>query len=352
MREITTVPASKQTPKSRVKKAPTICGWLVAPIRQLFIAVIAVGMFGAPLLTAPAFAATPTTATLTITVRDGIAGRQDAVQVTNLNNDLLGTCQLNGSVRRTTCGIQVPTDKSVVLSAQPGAGGRSIAWLGSGCGSAPGPVCHIAVNTANQAVTAWFGTARPVPTITTAKPLVYAGSPTLSLAGIGYGGYDTVQTTGNGFAPNAAATLTDNGVVVANGTTDGSGAVNLSYTAASEPGIYRKLAIHAGSKTATTDVYNTLVWSWGEGNQGSGQPSFVVNETNMDANTVENYVQFNSNAPVPITFTDGNAAQGYAQVTTPAYSCAAGTSGTLSIYGTRGMGVQRYTYRFTFSVTC
>ena len=231
-------------------------------------------------------------------------------------------------------------------------GERLASYSGSGCAAAPGPVCHIAIYTSSQSVSARFGTAQAGPTVTTASPLVYAGSPTLSLAGIGDAGFAKVHASGNGFPANTPATLTDDGTVVATGTTDGSGNVSLSYTAASEPGIYRNLAIQASNQTATTDVYNTLVWSWGEGNQGSGNPFFVVNETDMDANKVQNYVQFNSNTPVPITFTNGSASQGYAQVQTPPYACTSGTPGTLSIYGTRGTGAQRYTYKFTFAVTC
>lgn len=320
--------------------------------RRLPVTLLAVLVLALPIGLPSIAAAAPSTVTLTVTVRDGNVGKQNAVQVTDLSNNVLGVCQQSTAAKKTTCDVQVPVNKSVVVAAQA-APGEAFQWFtGSGCASAPGPVCHIAIGTSNQSVKARFDTALLGPTITTAKPLVYAGSPTLSLAGIGYSGYDLVQVNGTGFKANAPAKLTDDGKTVATGTTDGSGNVALQYTAASEPGIYRDLVVKVGNKTAQTDVYNTLVWAWGEGDQGSGSIFFVVNETDMDANEVENYVQFNGNTPVPIDFSDGSATQGYAQINTPHYACAAGSSATLRIYGARGTGAQRYTYDFSFPITC
>lgn len=335
--------------------------FIIQPVRaasqtfkRLPMTILAVLALALPISMPRIAAAAPSTVTLTVTVHDPNVGKQNAVQVTDLNNNVLGTCRQPASpaTKKTKCSVQVPVNKSVVVAAQA-APGEAFQWFtGSGCASAPGPVCHIAIGTSNQSVKARFDTALPGPTITTAKPLVYASSPTLSLAGIGYSGYDLVQVNGGGFKANAPAKLTDNGAVVATGTTDGSGNVALQYTAASEPGIYRNLAVKVVSQTAQTDVYNTLVWSWGEGDQGSGSIFFVVNETDMDANRIENYVQFNNDAPVPINFSDGSATEGYAQINTPHYACAAGSSATLNIYGTRGTGKQRYTYDFPIPITC
>ncbi len=146
--------------------------------------------------------------------------------------------------------------------------------------------------------------------------------------------------------------LTDDGTFVASGTTGANGDVTLSYSSSSEPGVYRELAVQAGNQIAQTDIYNTLVWTWGEGNQGTGAIFFVINETDMDANLIRNYVQFDSNPPRPINFTTGSATQGYAQIQTPAYPCSPGAPGTIRIYGARGAGLQRYTYDFSIPITC
>jgi hypothetical protein len=294
----------------------------------------------------PALAATTPAVILRVVIHS--SGRDDAVSVTNLNSDVLGTCQLpaTGTARSISCAIQVPADLSVLVTAQPAAGQRWQSFHGSKCSSAPGPVCHIAIAERGQRVSARFGRARPGPSVTSASPLTYAHSPTMTF------GDNTVTVNGTGFPANRAATLTDDGTTVATGATDASGDVTLTYNSLSEPGVYRKLAVHAGGKTARTDIYNTLVWAWGEGDQGSGSIFFVINETDMDAHPVDNYVRFNSNPPVPITFTDGSASQGYAQIDTPRYPCAKGAAGTLRIYGTRGSGPQRYTYNFLIPITC
>jgi hypothetical protein len=293
-------------------------------------------------------AATTPTVTLRVVVHSSIRGQDDAVSVTNLNGGVLGTCQLpaSGTARSISCSIQVPANLSVLATAQPAAGQAWHSFNGSKCSSAPGPVCHIAVAEHGQVVSARFGRARPGPSVTPASPLTYAHSPTMTF------GDNTVTVNGTGFPASTPATLTDDGAAVASGTTEADGDVTLTYDSESEPGVYRELAVHAGGKTAQTDIYNTLVWTWGEGGQGSGSIFFVVNETDMDANRIENYVQFDSDRPAPINFVDGSAPKGYAQIRTPPYSCAKGAAGTLRIYGSRGSGPQRYTYNFEFPITC
>jgi hypothetical protein len=288
------------------------------------------------------------TVALRVVVRSPGPVAGNAVRVTNLSNALLGTCQeaANHPARTTSCVIQVPANVSILVTAQPAAGQAWQSFFGSRCQSAPGPVCHIAITLASRSVFVNFGPARPGPSVTAELPLTYGHSPTMSL------GDNTVTVNGTGFPPDQAATLTDDGAVVASGMTGTNGAVTLSYNSSSEPGVYRELAVQAGHQNAQTDIYNTLVWTWGEGNQGTGAIFFVINETDMDANLIENYVQFDSHAPRPISFGTGSAAQGYAQIQTPAYSCAPGAPGTLRIYGTRGAGQQRYAYNFSIPITC
>jgi hypothetical protein len=295
-----------------------------------------------------ALATTTPTVILQVVVHSSDRGQDDAVNVTNLNSDVLGTCQLpaRATAKRISCAIRVPANTSVLVTAQPAAGQTWQSFHGSKCSSAPGPVCHIAITEHRQLVSARFGRARPGPSVTSASPLTYAHSPTMSF------GDNTVTVNGTGFPANQAATLTDDGATVATGATDANGDVTLTYDSQSEPGVYRKLAIHAGGKTAQTDVYNTLVWAWGEGDQGSGSIFFVINETDMDAHRTDNYVSFDSNPRVPMTFADGSASKGYAQIDTPHYSCPKGAAGTLRIYGTRGSGPQRYTYNFLIPITC
>jgi len=288
------------------------------------------------------------TVALRVVVQSPRPGTGNAVTVTDLNNDMLGTCQAaaNHPAGMTSCVIQVPTNVSILVTAQPAAGQAWHSFPGSKCQSAPGPVCHIAITLAGQSVFVNFGPARPGPSVTAENPLTYAHSPTMSF------GDNIVTVNGTGFPPDHAASLTDDGTVVASGTTGTNGDVTLSYNSSSEPGVYRELAVQAGNQTAQTDIYNTLVWTWGEGNQGTGAIFFVINETDMDANVIRNYVQFDSNPPRPINFTTGSATQGYAQIQTPAYPCAPGAPGTLRIYGTRGAGQQRYTYNFSIPITC
>lgn len=295
-----------------------------------------------------ALAATPSAVTLRVMVHSSVPDQDDAVAVTDLNSVVLGTCQLpaSGTARSISCAIQVPANTSVLVTGQPAAGQAWQSFQGSECSSAPGPVCHIAVAEHRQVVSARFGRAGRGPSVTSASPLTYAHSPTMTF------GDNTVTVNGTGFPAGKAATLTDDGTTVATGATDASGDVTMTYDSQSEPGVYRKLAVHAGGRTAQTDIYNTLVWTWGEADQGSGAIFFVINETDMDSSPVDNYVQFDSNTRVPITFGDGSARNGYAQIGTPHYACASGAAGTLRIYGTRGSGPQRYAYNFVIPITC
>lgn len=285
--------------------------------------------------------------TLWVILHSSGPGQADAVSVTNLESAVLGTCQLpaGGTGRSISCAIQVPTELSVLVTAEPAAGQVWRSFHGSNCNSAPGPVCHIAIQASSQSVTVGFGRARQGPSVTAASPLTYGHSPTMTY------GVNVVTVTGAGFPASRPATLTDDGTTVATAMTDALGNVTLTYDSESEPGVYRKLAVHAGGKTARTDIYNTLVWTWGEGDQGSGSIFFVVNETDMNPVRTDNYVQFDSNPPVAI-FAAATARSGYAQIDTPPYSCASGATGTLRIYGTRGYGSQRYSYNFLIPITC
>jgi hypothetical protein len=290
-------------------------------------------------------------------------GRDDAVTVTGLDGHVLGRCTVRGTAGGRSCAVPVPAGSGLLVVARPAAGQAWRSFRGSWCESAPGPVCHVVMGRAGRSVAVRFGPAGPGPRVTAARPFTWPHAP-----GPGRGG-GLVPVRGAGFPAGREAVLTDDGIAVARGLTDAAGVVTLSYEAHSEPGVYRHLMIRAGGRSASTDVYNTLVWTWAEGGEGTGSVFFVIDETGLDAGGRGSYVQFGRNPPVPVrapvsglpsgpvrgpagVIAAREAARGHAKINTPVYGCAPGTRGTLRLYGARGAGAQRYRYRFTIPVTC
>ena len=300
-------------------------------------------------------AAASSSVTLSVTVGDLNAGKQNAVNVVNTGGTLLGTCQQPPSTTSlyTSCNITVPADKGVLVIAQPAPGESLLGFVGSHCITAPGPVCHIQMGTANQTVAAVFHTSTPGPVIAATTygangaPIAFGQSP--QMAAFDFDNFP-MTVNGSGFPHNTAATLTDDGTVVATSMTDGSGIVSFTYSPQSEPGVYRRLVASAGGQTARTDAYNTLLYYYQQFTTGGGETYFKVTETDMD-NQLDNFVQYNSNPTVPMTFTTGSQAKGYAQITTPDYACT--PTGTLMLTGTKGKGTNdSFNYSVSIGAGC
>lgn len=318
------------------------------------------GAFVAPLAFAEAAVAAPaaTTVNFSVTVGDISAGKQNAVELETTGGSFIGSCLDTSPTAITqTCSIPVPVNTGVLAIAQPAPGEAWKLFVGGGCLNAPGPVCHVQVGTKNVNLFAGFGPAVHGPSIsaltykpgTSGLPIALGQSPTLSPYN-----FDKYPITinGSGFPANAPATLSDNGQLVATGTSDPNGVVSFTYYPQSEPQLYRKLVVGVSGQTASTDVYNSLIYYELQSTSNPGTIMFKINETDMDS-TVDNYVQFNNNAPAPVTFGDGSAAQGYAQIITPTYACTPGSTNTLTIYGTRGKGTTGvFKYGVPISIGC
>ncbi len=298
--------------------------------------------------------AAASTATLTVHVEDVQMGKANAVQVTSIGGTLLDTCQASTtSSHSTTCTFQVPVETGFLIVAQPAPGEALKAFSDNTCGSAPGPVCHLMVYTANKQVIAQFERAIPGPTAIAVSPFVDGDSPVCTF------GNDTVTVNGGGFQQNSAATLSDDGNTVSSGMTDSNGLVSLNYTAKSEPGIYRTLVVNVAGKTAHTDIYNSAVFCWTSYNtNGSGSIQFIkIAANDLDANKVENYIQFAGNPKLALTFTEtgtAGASAGYASLSSlPKYACPPNTTQTLQIFFDRGRGTPaHYTYTANAPIPC
>ncbi len=298
-----------------------------------------------------AFAA-PSTVNFSLTVADLNAGKANATALETTGGTSLGSCQnLSSTALYKTCTISVPVNTGILAVAQPAPGESWKLSVGGGCLNATGPVCHIQVGTSNVSLLEGFGTATSRASIsaltykpgTSGLPIALGQSPTLSPYN-----FDKYPLTvnGSGFPANSPATLSDNGKLVATGSSDPNGVVSFTYQPQSESQLYRKLVVGVAGQTATTDVYNSLIYYEVQSTPTAGTATFTITETDMDS-TVDNYFQFNNNAPVPVSFTNGNASQGYAQIVTPNYVCQPGTNNTFTLYGTRGDGT---TGKFTYSI--
>ncbi len=302
----------------------------------------------------PALAA-PTSVSLTVTVRGDMAGKANAVEVTNTGGTLIGNCQNFSASVAQTCTITVPVNTGLLAVAQPAPGQAWKRFAGNGCQTAPGPVCHIQIVTSNASLMAAFGTAPAGPAISaltykspTPIPEGFGQSPTL--APYNFDKY-ALTVNGSGFPGSSPATLSDNGNVVATGVTDPNGVVSFTYYPQSEPQMYRKLVAGAAGQTATTDVYNTLIFYYIQYQTSAGVDHFVINETDTD-NAADNFVQFGTNQKLAL-YQATTAPQGYAQVTTPEYICTPGATVPITFSGTRGKGTSgKFNYSVTQQVTC
>lgn len=286
------------------------------------------------------------TVTLKVKITTDNASKNDSVLLTDTLGNTLATCQSSGSLA-TTCKIQVSMQKGVVVSAQPDQGEAFQSFSGANCQYAPGPVCHVQMQTVNKTVTVQFVAATSGPIVTTASPVSLGHSPACAF------GDGTVTVNGSGFAANSPATLSDDGTQVASGSTDDSGFAQLSYTASSEPGIYRQLTMSVDSQSVTTDVYNGGTFCWSVTGTGSGTITLTVAENDLDASKVETHFQFGSNTPVPLKFGSASNAQAGIGQGHATYACPSGQSASFVLYGKRGVNTPSvYSYSATISFTC
>jgi hypothetical protein len=271
---------------------------------------------------------------------DSTFAKPGSVQVQDVGGTVLATCKGKKSPGSVTCIVHVPYAKSVVFVAKPNVAGEFKKWTAA-CGSAPGPVCALRV-TSNVHVVSNFGAPTHAPY---AVPTLNAvDGDTTGCTGTS----DSQKVFGAALPGSASVTLKDDGHLVASGTTTVSGKATLSYTATSEPGIYRKLVMKALGKSATTDVYNVgSVCSYWNG-IGTGTVSFKVVGSDFDA-TSKVGVTFGSHSAVGAA-TD---ASGAFTVTTPNYACTAGATKNLLISAKRGVGSKfARPFTYTFVVTC
>jgi hypothetical protein len=309
------------------------------PFRRLLVGGLAFS-FGAATGVVPALAATAKTVVVTVEVASPFPNPGD-VQVQQTDGTVLATCQGSSSAGRATCQVSVAADKGILLVAQPLKAGGFKGWTAR-CSSAPGPICHIQVGKSAEKAVGHFGSAPPTPSAVTTTSSVFGNTPGCS----GFSGPVTVN--GTGFPSSTAVTLSDDGHQMASGSTDTNGFVQLSYTANSEPGVYRNLVMGAGGLTATTDIFNSGSFCYYQTGAGTGTDSFQVVGADLDANSTGT-IQFANNPPVPAVAD----ASGAYTVTTPSYACPAGATRNLVVKDVRGAGTPAaYHGTSTFAVVC
>jgi hypothetical protein len=285
-------------------------------------------------------ASASTTSVVTVKV-ESTAGSPGDVQVQDASGDVIATCQGSSSPGTANCKVDVTTGEGILLVAQPTTPGTFTNWTGA-CSSVPGPICHESV-TKDLKVVGHFA----------ATPTAPSAAPTTTFVegdATGCSGFDDgITVDGTGFPAATQVTLTDDGQQVVSSTTDDGGSAQLTYTANSEPGIYRTLVMSTSGSTATTDIYNEGSYCLAEENgQGTGTVSFELVATDLDAHGTGT-IQFESKTPVK---TKANASGTYT-VTTPGYACKSGASKNLVIANVRGAGTPfSFDDVVTFDVTC
>jgi hypothetical protein len=216
-------------------------------------------------------AAIPTTTVLTVEVASPFP-RPGDVEVQDDSGNTLATCQGSNSAGTATCTVTVNTEKGVILVAQPLTPGEFKNWNGTTCWAAPGPVCHISIHVHSVKVVSHFGPSGPVPA---AVPNVaFVEGDTAGCSGFN----DVVTVNRTDFPAITPVALSDNGNQVASGSTDNQGFAQLTYTANSEPGVYRTLVMGAGGATATTDIFNEGSFCLYQSGTGTGTDSFQVGQ--------------------------------------------------------------------------
>lgn len=286
---------------------------------------------------------TPASVTITINSKQASPG---AVEVTNsVGSSIYGTCadaQGHGGV---SCDISVPADSGVLLIAQPSLGEQVGKWTGP-CTGTPGNVCHIQSGaggtTTSMAVKLWQ-LAPGAPEISLSDP---------EMAGSGPNGCvpnESVTASGSGFAPNTAATLSDDGNVVASGSTDSGGNISLTDgPGVGEPGIYRVLTLKVGGVSESNDVYNSGYFCVTQFTTG-GTIAVRVDASGLDANNSSTSITFPGQTPVAVVADSTGSGSGM----TPYYPCTPGDQYGVAFTGTRGTGShQAYTFSTTLNVTC
>jgi hypothetical protein len=285
-------------------------------------------------------AAASTTSVVTVKV-ESTAGSPGDVQVQDSSGDVIATCQGSNSAGSETCKVDVTTGKGIVLVAQPVTPGTFVDWTGA-CRSVPGPICHESV-TQNLKAVGHFTSTPTAPSAATTTTFVEGDA-------TGCSGFDDgITVDGTGFPAMTSVTLTDDGQQVASGTTDDSGSAQLSYTANSEPGIYRTLVMATSGSTATTDIYSEGSYCLDEENgQGTGTVSFEIVATDLDAHGTGT-IQFANKTQVKTKATGS----GTYTVTTPSYACKSGATKNLVIRNIRGAGTPfSFADVVPFAVTC
>jgi hypothetical protein len=303
-----------------------------------WIAVLAAGSLFAPLVAlggSAAAAVSSTTVAFTVNVQSK-QSNAGSVEVTTLGGTSdLGTCDAPSIPGTATCTIEVPKDSGVLMVAKPATGEVWMAWRGY-CGGMPGPVCDIFSGMKARTTTLVLGRLGHHASLTTGTLAVIANTPNCP--------FDrTLTVTGSGFPSTSAATLSDDGHVVASGTTNAGGDVSLTYSVAgSEPGLYRSLSLAAGTVTASTDVGNVLELCVGGGAPNNGNTNFVVGDSGDDANGTLTLV-FGKNPKVVID----NGSTGAGTVKTPTYKCPSGKTMDWRFSGSSAVGTK---WAFHFSV--
>jgi hypothetical protein len=293
----------------------------------------------------PSAAGADTSAFLTITINAKQAS-PGAVEVTNnVGSSVYGTCtdaQTHGGV---SCNISVPANSGVLLIAQVSSGEQVEKWTGP-CTGTPGDVCHVQSGTAatTTSVTAKLSQLAPgTPEISFSNPEIAGSGPNGCTPG------ESVIASGSGFPAGTAATLTDDGNVVASGTTDTFGNVSLTDgPGAGEPGIYRVLTLDVGGVTESNDVYNSGFFCVTQFTTG-GTIAVRVDASGLDANSSSSSITFPGQTPVPVVADSSGSGSGM----TPFYPCTPGSEYGVAFTGTRGAGShQAYTFSTTINVTC
>lgn len=315
-------------------------GWLRL-VPAFALAMIAGG--GVVVSSSAAGADTPASLSITINAKQASPG---TVEVTdNVGGSVYGTCADRQSHGGASCNISVPANSGILLVAQPSPGEQLDRWTGP-CVGTPGDVCHVQTGAGATTTSVSLKLAQQAP----GTPGVSLSNP--EVAGSGPNGCvpgESVTANGSGFPGNTAATLSDDGNLVASGTTDASGNVALTDgPGAGEPGIYRVLTVAAGGVTASTDVYNSGFFCVTQLTTG-GTIAVRVDASGLDANSSSTTITFPGQAPVPVVADSTGSGSGM----TPFYSCTPGTQYGVSFTGTRGAGShQAYTFSATLNVTC
>lgn len=300
---------------------------------------------GAGAVAWPSAAGADTPASVAITINSKQAS-PGAVEVTNSSgNSVYGTCTATQAHGGVTCTFPVPPNSGVLLIAEPSPGEQVEKWTGP-CSGTPGEVCHVqsgAGGTTTSLAVKFSPAAPGAPEISLSNPEIAGSGPNSCVPD------ESVTANGSGFPANTAASLSDDGNVVASGSTDSSGNVALTDgPSAGEPGIYRVLTLQAGGVTASTDVYNSGFFCVTQFPTGSSI-AVRVDASGLDANSSSTTITFPGQAPVAVVADSTGSGSGM----TPYYPCTTGSQFDVAFTGTRGAGShQAYTFSTTLTVTC